>query len=92
LTISLIQTRRTSVRIFAQIAGINVDKKNPGKHWTAEQVANTFAPHPDASKTTLEWLQNSGIDLQRVKHSVGKLRTMDTHSLLALTKARTQLG
>ncbi|KAJ4331254.1 hypothetical protein N0V95_009915 [Ascochyta clinopodiicola] len=48
------------------------DSPNFGKHWTAEQVANTFAPHPEASKTTLEWLQNSGIDLKRVKHSVGR--------------------
>ncbi|KAL1598497.1 hypothetical protein SLS59_006782 [Nothophoma quercina] len=48
------------------------DSPNFGKHWTAEQVANTFAPHPDASKTTLDWLQNSGIDPKRVKHSVGR--------------------
>ncbi|KAF2633063.1 subtilisin-like protein [Macroventuria anomochaeta] len=48
------------------------DSPNFGKHWTAEQVANTFAPHPEASKATLEWLQNSGVDLKRVKHSAGR--------------------
>jgi len=47
------------------------DSPNFGKHWSAERVANTFAPHPDASKTTLDWLQSSGVDLKRVKHSVG---------------------
>ncbi|KAH6642332.1 peptidase S8/S53 domain-containing protein [Boeremia exigua] len=48
------------------------DSPNFGKHWTAEQVANTFAPHPHASKTTLEWLQSSGVDLKRIKHSIGR--------------------
>lgn len=43
-----------------------------GKHWSAERVANTFAPHPQASETTLAWLAASGIDTQRIKHSVGK--------------------
>lgn len=31
-----------------------------------------FAPLPKASETTLEWLQNSGVDLKRIKHSVGR--------------------
>lgn len=48
---------------------------NPGKHWTAERVANTFAPHPEASETTLDWLHASGINKKRIKHSVGGLNT-----------------
>lgn len=51
-----------------------------GKHWTAEQVANTFAPHPEASESTLEWLTASGIDKKRIKHSTGKA-TVDCHSI-----------
>ncbi|KAL1654284.1 hypothetical protein SLS61_003289 [Didymella pomorum] len=48
------------------------ESPNFGKHWSAEKVANVFAPHPKASETTLEWLQSSGVDLKRVKHSVGR--------------------
>ncbi|KAL5115587.1 hypothetical protein ACEQ8H_006563, partial [Pleosporales sp. CAS-2024a] len=42
------------------------------KHWSAEKIANTFAPHPQASETTLTWLKESGIGLDRIKHSIGR--------------------
>ncbi|EOA86025.1 uncharacterized protein SETTUDRAFT_177490 [Exserohilum turcica Et28A] len=48
------------------------DSPNFGKHWTAERVANTFAPSQQASDTTLAWLREAGIGSQRVKHSVGR--------------------
>ncbi|KAJ4364728.1 hypothetical protein N0V83_009325 [Neocucurbitaria cava] len=31
-----------------------------------------FAPHPEASETTLDWLVASGVDSKRIKHSVGR--------------------
>ncbi|CAE7195937.1 hypothetical protein P3342_009989 [Pyrenophora teres f. teres] len=48
------------------------DSPNFGKHWTAQQVANMFTPHPETSDATLEWLHSSGIDRTRVKHSHGR--------------------
>ncbi|KAF2113902.1 peptidase S8/S53 domain-containing protein [Lophiotrema nucula] len=59
-----------SDRFLADVS--DPESLNFGKHWTAEQVANTFAPHPEASKTTLEWLVDSGISSDRIKHSVGR--------------------
>lgn len=47
------------------------DSPNFGRHWTVQQVANVFAPHPESSDLTLEWLHASGIDNKRTKHSVG---------------------
>ncbi|KAI0145619.1 peptidase S8/S53 domain-containing protein [Xylariaceae sp. FL1272] len=44
---------------------------NFGKHWTAEKVANTFAPTPEARTTVLGWLVDSGIDRSRLKLSTG---------------------
>ncbi len=43
-----------------------------GKHWTAQQVADMFAPAPEASDRTLEWLVAVGISPDRLKHSTGK--------------------
>jgi tripeptidyl-peptidase-1 len=42
-----------------------------GKHWTAEQIANTFAPHPKSKNTVLDWLVDSGIDRSRLSMSKG---------------------
>ncbi|KAH9890789.1 peptidase S8/S53 domain-containing protein [Xylariomycetidae sp. FL2044] len=44
---------------------------NFGKHWTAEQVANTFAPHPETRSAVLKWLVGSGIDRSRLSMSTG---------------------
>ncbi|KAH5360136.1 hypothetical protein HBI48_104470 [Parastagonospora nodorum] len=48
------------------------DSPNFGKFWTAEKVANTFAPHPETSEAVLAWLTESGITLERIKHSKGR--------------------
>ena len=48
------------------------DSPNFGKHWTAEKVANMFAPSRETSDKTVEWLVASGVDSSRLKHSVGK--------------------
>ncbi|KAJ2989765.1 hypothetical protein NUW58_g3301 [Xylaria curta] len=44
---------------------------NFGKHWSAEQVANTFAPAPEAKNAVLKWLVNAGIDRKRISLSKG---------------------
>jgi tripeptidyl-peptidase-1 len=31
-----------------------------------------FAPHQEASDTTVDWLVESGIDSKRIKHSKGR--------------------
>ncbi|TFK92673.1 subtilisin-like protein [Polyporus arcularius HHB13444] len=41
---------------------------NYGKHWTPEQVAQTFRPSPDSVDTVHSWLVNSGgVDLQKIR-------------------------
>ncbi|EME50290.1 hypothetical protein DOTSEDRAFT_68978 [Dothistroma septosporum NZE10] len=40
-----------------------------GKHWTAEDVANTFAPSKDDSDAVKAWLASAGIDGDRVGKS-----------------------
>ena len=40
-----------------------------GKHWTAKQVAETFAPKNETVKAVMEWLQASGIHVERVSRS-----------------------
>ncbi|PNS18572.1 hypothetical protein CAC42_5111 [Sphaceloma murrayae] len=40
-----------------------------GKHWTAKQVAETFAPSTEAVNAVKEWLASSGIDKGRVTQS-----------------------
>ncbi|KAI1322779.1 peptidase S8/S53 domain-containing protein [Xylariaceae sp. FL0255] len=49
------------------------DPESPsfGKHWTPEQVANTFSPHPDSKNAVLDWLVGSGIDRTRLGMSTG---------------------
>ncbi len=42
-----------------------------GKHWSAEQVANTFAPSQETKNAVTEWLAKSGIDLTRITYSTG---------------------
>ena len=49
------------------------DSAKFGKHWTAEQVANMFAPAKETSDRTIDWLVNSGIEESRLKHSVGMI-------------------
>ena len=40
-----------------------------GKHWTAKQVAETFAPTKESLNEVLNWLQSSGIPKERVQQS-----------------------
>lgn len=42
---------------------------NYGKHWSAEKVANMFAPHPEAKNTVMDWLHESGIHRSRLSLS-----------------------
>ena len=43
-----------------------------GQHWTAEQVANMFAPSKVTSDRTVQWLVASGIDEDRLSFSTGR--------------------
>lgn len=45
------------------------DSPNFGKHWTAKQVAETFAPSQESVDTVTAWLRNSGIAPERIKKS-----------------------
>lgn len=47
------------------------DSPNFGKHWSATQVAETFAPSEEAVASVLGWLAESGIIGDRVKQSQG---------------------
>lgn len=47
------------------------ESPNFGKHWSAKQVAETFAPSDEAVASVLEWLAESGITGDRVKQSQG---------------------
>lgn len=42
------------------------DSPDFGKHWTAKQVAETFAPHPDSVHVVMNWLSAAGISPTRV--------------------------
>ncbi|EDO01044.1 hypothetical protein SS1G_03518 [Sclerotinia sclerotiorum 1980 UF-70] len=42
---------------------------NYGKHWTAEQVHEMFAPSEEAIDTVRNWLVDSGIAASRIVHS-----------------------
>ncbi|KAI0477842.1 subtilisin-like protein [Xylariaceae sp. FL0804] len=57
-------------RFLADVA--DPDSPNYGKHWSAEQVANFFAPAPETSDTLIEWLASAGVAADRVTHSVGR--------------------
>ena len=45
------------------------DSANFGKHWSAKQVAETFAPGQDSVDAVTAWLKNSGISPERIKKS-----------------------
>ena len=42
-----------------------------GKHWSAEKVANTFAPTKETHDGVVSWLVKAGIDASRHAHSTG---------------------
>jgi tripeptidyl-peptidase I len=43
-----------------------------GNHWTADQVAKTFAPSKETVDVVTEWLHDAGLHPERVKLSQGK--------------------
>lgn len=43
-----------------------------GKHWTGEEVIETFAPEREAVEEVLGWLEDEGIDRNRTKVSRGR--------------------
>jgi tripeptidyl-peptidase I len=45
---------------------------NYGKHWTPEQIAETFAPKQESVDAVMEWLEAEGIQPARVKLSKGR--------------------
>jgi tripeptidyl-peptidase-1 len=45
---------------------------NYGKHWTAEQVTDAFAPSKASVEAVREWLVDSGIASERIVHSDNK--------------------
>jgi tripeptidyl-peptidase-1 len=47
------------------------DSPNFGKHWTAKQVAEAFAPSDKTVASVVEWLVEAGIHSGRVKQSRG---------------------
>jgi hypothetical protein len=42
-----------------------------GKHWSAEKVANTFAPTKETMDRVADWLVEFGIDAERHTFSIG---------------------
>ena len=45
------------------------DSPNFGKHWTAKQVAETFAPSQESVDAVTAWLENSGVAPERIGKS-----------------------
>lgn len=45
------------------------ESSNFGKHWTAKQVAEMFAPSKEAVASVLEWLADSGVSKERITQS-----------------------
>ena len=45
------------------------ESPNYGRHWTAKQVAETFAPAQESVDAVSEWLRNSGIAADRIRRS-----------------------
>jgi tripeptidyl-peptidase I len=48
------------------------DSPNYGKHWTAAEVAEKFAPSSDTIQTVRNWLLESGIPIERIRLTITK--------------------
>lgn len=48
------------------------DSANYGRHWTAEQVHEMYAPSEDSVQTVRNWLVESGVDDGAIIHSDNK--------------------
>lgn len=49
-----------------------------GKHWSAEKVANVFAPAKQTADGVADWLATSGIETSRHTYSTGALQASST--------------
>lgn len=45
------------------------ESKDYGKHWSAQQVTDMFAPEPESVMAVKLWLSSAGVNLDRVKMS-----------------------
>jgi tripeptidyl-peptidase-1 len=45
---------------------------NYGKHWTREQVLDTFGPSHESISAVKDWLGRAGITEDRIEHSVSR--------------------
>lgn len=43
-----------------------------GKHWSAEKIANTFAPSHDTAKEVESWLHKFGVHPSRISYATGR--------------------
>lgn len=50
----------------------NPASSNYGKHWTSQQVIETFQPGDDTLQAVRSWLTNSGINGKSITHSANK--------------------
>jgi len=48
------------------------ESPNYGKHWSAEKVADMFAPSKESVEAVRAWLHSSGFHPERVKLSPGR--------------------
>lgn len=62
------------------VASSTPGSDNYGKHMTAEEVIDFFAPHPSTTDAVIDWIISSGISADRVTISTNKqVRTSDIY-------------
>lgn len=49
------------------------DSPNYGNHWSAADVAKTFAPSQETVDVVSDWLKTSGVHPERIKVAPGKI-------------------
>lgn len=68
IKIALVQTNLNKVEEYL-LSVSDPTSENYGKHWSAEQIANTFKPSDETVNAVLAWLVSAGISLQRIEKS-----------------------
>lgn len=48
------------------------DSSEYGKHWTPQQVVDTFAPAEETVRKVVGWLKESGFSTEKIKMSANK--------------------
>ena len=48
------------------------DSENYGRHWTIEEIHNTFAPSEETIETVKTWLESAGIGRHRLAESTSR--------------------